>query len=121
MNIETGPEARDFECVLGFLSPDAGASGDYAFAIGLDPAGILAITSAAQQSAISADEETAPASSPAIVYVSPLDGESAMLDLGTIAPGEGRIIHLRLTVEPGAAGHFTGESLILQDQVPAES
>ena len=121
VNIETGPEARDFECVLGFLSPDAGGSGSYEFAIRLDPAGSLAITSVAQQSAISANEETAPNSVPAIDYVSPLDGESGVLDLGTISPGYGRIIHLRLTVLPGAVGQFTGEALVLQDQVPAES
>ena len=118
-NTDPSPSPQDFECVIGFLTPDEGASGSYIFSIGVDPAGVVLITATDQQSGISPYEEAPPDTSPAIVFTSPLELESGVLDVGTIPPMYARIIHLKLEVLPGATGQYTGEALELQDQAPA--
>ncbi len=120
-NTDHGDTARDWECVMAYFSPAAGVADEYTFAAGLDPIGVVEVTDSVLQGAISADEKTAPDSDPAIDYSSPLEGEPGVLDVGTIPPGHGCIIHLRLEVEMGAEGQYTGEALVLQDRTPCDA
>ena len=115
VNTQTNSVFYDWESVLAYLSENA--SDGISWAIGFDPQGVH--ETAELFSAISADEETAPAgvtfASPDSVDASPMVGGE------TIPGGSGRIIHLRLTVDPGASAKTTDDSLIFVDQVPVSS
>lgn len=115
VNTQTSAIYYDWEAVLAYLAENE--SDDIAWAIGFDPQGVHEVEELF--SAISADEETAPAG---VTFSSPTGVDSSPTVGGeTIPGGSGRIIHIRLTVTAGAAAKTTDDSLVFVDQVPQSS
>jgi len=112
------PSALTWGTVKAWLS-DAGSNG-VTWSIGTDPVGVADFDRAAKLGAESADDETAPASSPAITYVSP-DSivHDDVLSIGNVAPGEGFILHIRLqlSASPDPTPQITDELIYFSDTV----
>lgn len=106
----------DWEAVLAYLTE--AASDLVEWAIAFDPQGVYPVEELL--GLVSADEETAPATSPALTYYSPQTiDDSPEVGGETIPGGSGRIIHIRLTVQSGAEPLTTADALVFADQVPS--
>lgn len=96
--------------------------GGVTWSIQVDPKGPVPYQDSTIQSAVSADEETAPDTDPALVFVSP-DSQlhEDVVVIGTIGPEEAAVIHIKLDViDEGPAGQITDSSLVLQGFIPSE-
>ena len=121
VNTNDYPTPLPWNCVRAWL--DSAGTNGVTWAIGLDPVGVASYTRAAELGAESADEETAPAASPAIAYVSPTSvTHGDVLIPGTVDAGEGFLLHIRLTIpaSPEATAQQTDSSILVRDTTPCD-
>lgn len=116
VNFNDAPVPLEWRCVYAWLS-DVGGDG-VEWAIGVDPEGIVVHDREDVQSAICADEETAPAD---VVFVQPDSIEHAdALNPGTVEAGEGFVIHIRQVVTADTNPRTTDSMLVFSDTIPEE-
>ena len=121
LNTNNYPVPLSWRCVRGWLS-DVG-TGNVEWAIGEDPTGVAVYTAAGKLGAESADEETAPDTSPAIDYVQPTSINHAdALIFGTVPAGSGFLVHVRQTIpaSPEATAQVTSSVLYLKETTPCD-
>jgi len=119
INTNDFPVPLDWECVRSWLS-DIG-TGNVEWWIAEDPTGVAAYTGAAKLGGESTNQTTAPDTSPAIDYVQPTSADHAdALIFGTVAPGQGFLIHIRQTIaaSPEATAQVTGSVLYVKETTP---
>jgi hypothetical protein len=96
--------------------PDAGEDEDVAFAIGLDPAGVVDLEDEDPQGATIADEETAPAG----VSFSAPDNVNDGLVIGEMPPRTAVLIWVRLTITATPTAPETGGQLCIEVCMPSD-
>ena len=113
INTNDAPVPLDWAGVRAWLGSQG--EGGVTWAVALDPVGVASYTAIEQLSGQSVDEETAP---PGLSFVSP-DSivHDDVLVVGTVAAGEGFVIHIRLEIEddPDTTPQITDDIIILSD------
>ncbi|HUW12423.1 MAG TPA: hypothetical protein VM537_22040 [Anaerolineae bacterium] len=113
-NLNDSPVPQDWACVYGYLTSlgEDGAT----WAAGLDPEGVVVLDRANIQSAVCADEETAP---DGVTFYAPDAIDHAdVFNPGTIPPGSGFVVTVRQTIAAGATPQITDSILYFTDTVP---